>query len=55
MSASPSRLSSHWTTFVAIGFVALVAVWSFAFLGLGEHNHRPALSVLVGSYFGSLH
>ena len=51
MSASPSRLSSHWLTFVAAGFVALVAVWSFAFLGLGEHDHRPALSVLVGSLF----
>lgn len=52
MSASSShQLSSKWTTFVGLGVVALAAVWAFAFLGLGQHDHRPALSVLVGCLF----
>ena len=51
MSDSSSNLSSKWTTILGLGVVALVAAWVFAFLGLGHHDHRPALSVLLGCLF----
>ena len=51
MSDSSSNLSSKWTTFLGLGVVALVVVWVFAYLGLSHHDHRPALSVLVGCLF----
>jgi hypothetical protein len=51
MSDSSSNLTSKWTTILGLGVIALVAAWALAFLGLGQHDHRPALSVLLGCLF----
>ena len=51
MSTSSAKISSRWLAFVGLGVVVLSAVWLLAIQGLGEHNYRPALSVLFGSLF----
>ncbi len=55
MSASESSTSpaitAHWKKFLAVGVVALLATWYFACEGLQHHNHRGALSLLIGALF----
>jgi hypothetical protein len=50
-SSLPHALTAHWKKFLVLGVVALAVVWSFAFIGVQNHENRQALSVLVGSLF----
>ncbi len=53
MTSLPSAhpVTSRWKAFLAVGVVALAVSWGFAAQGLSAHEHRPALSVLVGGLF----
>ncbi|NBX02379.1 hypothetical protein EBR11_07635, partial [bacterium] len=51
MSTVSTKLSQRWTFFFGFGLLALAVTWFFAYQGIHGHDHRPALSVLVGCLF----
>jgi hypothetical protein len=51
MSTVSTKLSQRWTLFFGFGLLALAVTWFFAYQGIHGHDHRPALSVLVGCLF----
>lgn len=48
---TPHALTARWKHCLAVGVIALVIVWTFACLGVAQHENRQALSVLVGAIF----